>query len=419
MFTFDHSQKRTYFMRAIYFLFLPALFLAACSANTNTDKATSIISEVKENYAPDKRVATVDVEAIPANGQIVLKGETTMAEAKTELLDKIQAAGIEAVDSIQVLPAADLDGKIYGVVNLSACNIRTRPGHSQELSTQATLGTPIRIYKEDDGWYRVQTPDDYLGWLDPGGFVPMDEAAYNDWMQKPKVVYLKDFGFSFSETDSESTPVSDLVEGNILAFEGTENNFAKVSYPDGRLAFIPVEEVMNYDLWLASRDPNAENILAKAYEFVGRPYLWGGTSGKGVDCSGFTKTVFYLNGVILPRDASQQVHTGVEIETDTSLQNLQVGDLLFFGRKATEEKPERIVHVAIYAGDGKIIHSSGKVQEESLRPGDPTYNDYRMQTFVRAKRVLQAPGEYGTELLTESPFYALPELPEGRTSSLQ
>ncbi len=406
-------------MRVHYLLLLPALFLAACSANVNTERAMVIIDEVKQTYAPDKRVATVDVEAKATNGQIVLKGETTMAEAKSELLKKMEAAGLEVLDSIVVLPAANLDGKIYGVVNLSACNIRTRAGHSQELSTQATLGTPLRVYKEDGGWYRVQTPDDYLGWLDPGGFELMDEAAYNDWMQKAKVVHLSDFGFSYSEPDTESTPVSDLVEGSILAFRGTENNFAEVSYPDGRIAYIPAVEVMGYDLWLASRDPNMENILATAYAFVGRPYLWGGTSGKGVDCSGFTKMVFYLNGVILPRDASQQVHTGVEIETDTSLQNLQVGDLLFFGRKATEDLPERIVHVAIYAGDGKIIHSSGKVREESLRPDDPTYNDYRMKTFVRAKRVLQAPGEYGTELLTESPFYALPEMPEGRTSSLQ
>jgi len=406
-------------MRILYFLLLPAFFLTACTTNVDTERATDIINDVKETYAPDKRVATVDVEAKSMNGQVVLKGETTMAEAKSELLQKMEAAGLEVMDSIEVLPAADLEGKIYGVVTLSACNIRTRAGHSQELSTQATLGTPLRVYKEDGGWYRVQTPDDYLGWLDSGGFELMDEATYNTWMQKAKVVYLSDFGFSYSEPDTESTPVSDLVEGYILAFRGTENNFAEVSYPDGRIAYIPAAEVMGYDLWLASRDPNQENILAKAYDFVGRPYLWGGTSGKGIDCSGFTKTVFYLNGVILPRDASQQVHTGVEIETDTSLQNLQVGDLLFFGRKATEDRPERIVHVAIYAGDGKIIHSSGQVREESLRPGDPTYNDYRMKTFVRAKRVLQAPGEYGTELLTESPFYALPELPEGRTSSLQ
>jgi cell wall-associated NlpC family hydrolase len=109
--------------------------------------------------------------------------------------------------------------------------------------------------------------------------------------------------------------------------------------------------------------------------------------------------------MILPRDASQQVHVGMEINTDQSLKGLKQGDLLFFGRKATKENKEKITHVAIYMGGGKIIHSSGKVKIESLKRGDSDFNEYRLNTFVRAKRPLEKFNEYGIPLLSESEWY--------------
>jgi len=94
------------------------------------------------------------------------------------------------------------------------------------------------------------------------------------------------------------------------------------------------------------------------------------------------------------------------VETDTTFSNLLPGDLLFFGRKATADKPEKITHVAIYQGDGSIIHSSGQVREESLRRGDSTFTEYRLKTFVRAKRMLvDQPTEYGVLPLSEVAGY--------------
>jgi len=154
------------------------------------------------------------------------------------------------------------------------------------------------------------------------------------------------------------------------------------------------------------------NILATAQEYIGRPYLWGGTSGKGMDCSGFTKTVFYLNGVQLARDASQQVRTGNEIKTDATLKNLVPGDLLFFGRKATAEKKERITHVGIYMGKGEFIHSSGDagVKIESLVKGASNFNKKRLDSFVKAKRMVNSLGKNGVDLLAELPAYNAAEL---------
>lgn len=378
-------------MRNLLYLALP-LFLLACSESTSM--VEEVITEVQQSYRPDKRVAIFDVEAKGKAGEVLLKGQTNIPEAREQLLKELSAIGINIIDSIDLLPHTNLGAEIYGVVNLSACNIRSNPKHSAELATQSTLGTPLKIYSTENNWYRVQTPDDYLGWLDSGGFIAMDKAQYNIWKLRDKVIYAKDFGFSYSEADSSSIRVSDLIAGNILALEGEEDNYYKVRYPDDRIAYISKAETLNYQDWLA-QNPTADNILRNAQEHLGRPYLWGGTSGKSMDCSGFTKTVFYNNGLLLPRDASQQVHVGIELKHDTTWQNLLPGDFLFFGRKATPEKKERITHVAIYMGDGKIIHSAGTVKIESLDRNDPNFAEDRFNTFVRAKRMLQNIGENG------------------------
>ena len=119
--------------------------------------------------------------------------------------------------------------------------------------------------------------------------------------------------------------------------------FYKVNYPDGREAFVKKDEAKLFNEWYNSLNPTGETILNTAYRFMGIPYLWGGTSTKGMDCSGFTKTVYFLNGIILSRDASQQVNTGELVDTKDGWKNLQAGDLLFFGRKAMVIKKKELL----------------------------------------------------------------------------
>ncbi len=394
-------------MARLIILLLSVFFLiSSCQDQAVSPRVVEVIDSTAEEFAPDGRVARFDVEAVARPEGLTLTGESNLPAARDALLARLQEEGYSPIDSIRLLPdKAGLEGRVRGIVRLSVCNIRSRPGHSAELSTQATLGTPLRVHKRDGDWYLVQTPDDYFGWLDAGGFVPMDEPSFSRWVNAERVVFLPDFGFSYVAPGEEAHPVSDLVAGNILQRLGTSGDWVHVGYPDGREAYVHSGEVLGYAAWLASRDPQASSILATARSFLGRPYLWGGTSGKGVDCSGFTKTVFYQHGLLLPRDASQQVRVGVPVETDSTWQNLRPGDLLFFGRKAEEGSPERIVHVALYEGDGRIIHSAGTVKENSLRPGDPDFNAYRFQTFVRARRVLDDPASHGVIPLDELEDY--------------
>lgn len=385
------------------------LWICACAPESPaylTD-LNNEINTIRQRDAPDKRIARFQIEPVINDRGLVLRGHTDQPEAFAELKQWLAKRELPFQDSVQVLPDPVLGDRTFGVVNLSACNIRSNPKHSAELATQSTLGTPLRIaQKLDNGWFLVQTPDDYFGYLDPGGFAWMDRDAYEDWMFSEKVVYVAPQGFVYQAPDERSVPVSDILEGNILRLIGRKDDFYEVGFPDGRTGFVAQPTAQSYREWIGSRQPTAENILAKASTFLGRPYLWGGTSGKGVDCSGFTKTVFYLNGLLLPRDASQQVHTGIEVASDTTqLDQLRPGDLLFFGRAATPERKERITHVAIYQGNGRIIHSSGIVCEESLNRRDPDFTEHRLQTFIRAKRILSDGPVSGIVELSKSGYY--------------
>jgi cell wall-associated NlpC family hydrolase len=352
------------------------------------EKIKTTVATIKKEYAPDKRVAIFKVEPTSKKGAVILKGETNLPDAKSKLLAQLQAQNISFQDSIQVLPASLLGDKTYGVVSISVANIRSEPEHSAELATQATLGTPLKILNKVSYWYQVQTPDNYISWVDEGGIQLMNKSQFDAWQNAEKLIYLDLYGFSYTEPKADVQSVSDLVSGNVLLLKGESNGFYKIAYPDGREAYIPTSTAKPYSDWVASLHISEESLVSTAKQLMGIPYLWGGTSLKGVDCSGFTKTVFFLNGLVLPRDASQQVHTGDEIDTSNGFSELKPGDLLFFGRPATATTAEKVIHVGMWIGNNEFIHSSGKVRINSLDKKAANFYESTTNRFLRAKRIL-------------------------------
>ncbi len=388
-------------------LTLISITIIAFSCSTTkiiTSENSEFIKSIKNEYAPDSRVAVFNVKAVMKGKDLVYSGETTSEEAKNKLLAKTsyQFKGLRnIVDNIKVLPAKSLGEKTRGVVKISVCNIRSKPKHSSELSTQAILGTPVRILKKENSWYYIQTPDGYLGWVDAGGIIQMSKFNQHNWFDSEKIIFTDVYGFVYKEPNVQSKTISDIVEGSILKLIGESLNkkFWVVGFPDNRVGYIDKRSSAKFKQYLNSKNSYTDrDIISAAEKLMGFPYLWGGTSAKALDCSGFTKTVYFMHGILLPRDASQQVKVGKPITIDPKFSNLKRGDLLFFGNKR-KDGTERITHVAIYLGNGKIIHETGQVKVQSLVKGDEDFAEYRLKTLKQARRIIGFAGEYDVKKL--------------------
>ncbi len=366
------------------------------------------VSKIKSDNILDTRLIFWNVSLEKEEEGISIIGETTSDQAFSELQNLASKNEIDF--NVELLPNEAFKNNPWGIVSLSVCNIRSKATHSAELVTQALMGTPVKIYKKQNGWFLIQTPDRYFGWVDAAGVTPKNEAELAKWKAFEKVIFNQQFGFVYSEANTNSDVCSDLVLADLLSVIQRENDFYEILFPDGRTGFVKEEECISLDIW-NKKEVSVDNVIQSASKFLGTPYLWGGTSAKMVDCSGFTKTVYYLNGIILQRDASQQTLYGRLVDTQNNYENLQAGDLVFFGQKATETKAEKVTHVGLYTGNSEFIHASGKVRISSLDNRKENYSEYYESSFVRARRLIDNVEGAGIVWISENEFYKeiLPE----------
>ncbi len=231
----------------------------------------------------------------------------------------------------------------YGICTQATVPVRETPSHKSQMINQLLFGDLIYVKELQNGWALTETFDDkYEGWVE----IKQITQVTKEWVEKASKsnrFYVNNL-CSTVTSDSESIPVT---FGATLYFL-KENNF-----------FIDNKEYQFYgDSVKQETNPTGYKIVKTAKRLLNAPYLWGGRSPFGFDCSGFTQVVFKLNGVFIDRDASQQVTKGEEINF---VEESKDGDLAFFGSDEGE-----ITHVGIMIGNNKIIHASGKVKIDSI-----------------------------------------------------
>ena len=387
-------------------ILLVTFFGSHTQAQQSTFKSIVVgIQSVQKQLAPDKRVAVLEVSLDDTLQPVVkIKGETNLPDGKKQILQLFDAKGIRFVDSIRMLPSALIGDKTWGLASLSASNLRTKPDHAAELASQVLMGTPMKILDYVDGWYRVQTPDFYIGWMDSGGLARFTDSEMDRWKKSNRYVFSQITGNAFDSTNRKKSKVSDLVLGDLFEVEAEIKGYLKIRFPDGRTGFAKKKDCLSFQEW-TSRKPDVQSVLNIAKQLLGVPYLWGGTSCKAVDCSGFTKTAYYSQGIILARDASQQAKYG-QHPGFNEIGNLQPGDLLFFGRS-----DQRVTHVGIYLENGWYIHASsafGRVHVNSIDPKNQEYVLTEKKKLVAASRILNSLNTEGIVLVKDHPWYSLP-----------
>ena len=389
-------------MMKLKIVMLAGLLLFFCGC---IDRKFAVLEKEMEEFCakavPDRRTDLCQVALRKGEGNTIeVRGELLSPELRDRICRLISEAGYQVADSLVVLPAEDPEGKSMGLISVSVANLRTDPEHGAELSTQAVMGTPVRILKRKYGWLYVQTPDRYLSWTNNSSVAEITSEALKAWNEGSRLLFTDPWGWVVRDQNS-SERISVLVAGCIVKGEKSGGALVRVELPDGTAGFAEARKFTDFEEWKQALPGDAQSFLDVAKQYTGVPYMWGGTSSKAFDCSGFTKTVWFLNGIILERDASQQFKYGEIVEPGEKQENLQPGDLLFFGRK----EPLRIIHVGIYAGNREVIHSSGQVWINSMDSAQSHFSRYLFSTFVGAKRVLGMASQSGYLAIKDHPWY--------------
>ncbi len=229
---------------------------------------------------------------------------------------------------------------MFGICNLAIIPLRAEPSDRSEIVSQVLFGEHFEVLTLEKQWAKIRMQfDGYEGWIDSKQYQLILEEQYNQLSED--VIILN----------------SDLVE-----YITSPNNLLMPIPLGASLSFLNHSEIniANFDfegMKISGVKPKS-NLINTSFMFLNAPYLWGGKTPFGIDCSGFTQMVYKLNGYVLKRDASQQATEG---EALSFIEESEPGDLAFF-----DNEEGKIIHVGIIMDNNYIIHSSGKVRIDRL-----------------------------------------------------
>jgi len=271
-----------------------------------------------------------------------------------------------------------MEGKRTALINVGFVPVRRNPSHKAQMVTEGLLGEEVEVIEKRANWLRIKMIDGYRGWVDAHQVTKSSFEEIARWKKNSRITIIIEVGtiLKFPRNDAPSVRVGFI--GCTLPLLQERRSWFLVMLPDGTRGWLKKNAAKIYTA--AKKKVSGKDIVKTVRRFSGIPYLWGGRSPGGFDCSGLVQRTYELHGIQLPRDVIQQYKLPVPLRKLSEQWHL--GDLVFFG----EEKP---THVGIYTGRGHIIHARGFVHEQSIKPSDHFFSDELRAGLIGAKTVLQ------------------------------
>ncbi len=336
------------------------------------EKARRLIERIARREDP--RFERVEIDGTADGDRVRLAGFATSLSLFEEIERTLAAEGVDASMEDVRRPSRESWGDEQRAV-VSAVNIRREPDHRSELLTQAVLGEVVRVFLEKEGWALGRIADGYIGWVTRASLALPGADVRRSWDSFPRLRVTAREAVIRARPDDGSLPVRDVVFDSRLLIRSTSGRWVQVEIPDGTVGWIGAGHGVEEGALPPS--PGITEILKTAKEMIGAPYLWGGTTPKGFDCSGLSQRVFGHHRVRLPRDVDMQMGAAVPLPAGAAR---KPGDLLFFGG-------EKATHVAISLGGADFIHASGWVRVESLNNRSPLFRKDLREIYLGAGRV--------------------------------
>lgn len=248
--------------------------------------------------------------------------------------------------------------------------MRADASEQSEMVNQLLFGDTFRIYKEEPHWFYVtRDADDYEGWINSHTATMLTEMEYRRYLLATDNAPMLRMPYNLVQKTENGVTGGAFLSWGSRIFNLDE---AGVTFlmQTSRFDVSSASYVNPFSAASMSRTACAKYLLQQAQLLLNVPYLWGGCSAFGLDCSGFTQTLYRFIGIKLPRDASQQVLRGNEVSYEERLP----GDLAFFG------EGERVSHVGLVAGQDQVLHVSGSLHFDELRPEGIYSNSQKRQT---------------------------------------
>jgi len=264
--------------------------------------------------------------------------------------------------------------KKYGLIKVNVGDVKAEPKFRSERLTQAIFNEKVEILDEKEGWSHIKLADGYLGWIQSNRILEVRKEDIDVILSKINYVVSDGIINLYEQADFNSGILTKLVFNTKLFIGKLDDDFAEVLCTNDREGWVEKEKILKCSSQKRVNSSNVNELIKVAKRFIGVPYLWGGRTPFGFDCSGFVQTLFDFFLLKIPRDTKDQIKCGMLV----SRKDMRTGDLIFFPG-----------HVGIYLGNGEMIHanlSRGCVSIDSLEKSHPNYASHLDKNFLGARR---------------------------------